>query len=85
MAVVVDDAFFAAMGKMDAVRDVSNCDVAWFVIKYDESGGQPKLVPGELHLTTLERSVEGLTAGDPVSLEVFEQRIISKLKRLSNP
>ncbi len=81
MAVVVDEAFFASMGKMDVVKDVSNSDVAWFVVKYDERGDRPRLVPGELHLTTLERSVEGLTAGIPVTLEVFEQRIISKLQR----
>ncbi len=85
MAVVVDRAFFGAMGKMDVVKDVSNCDVAWFVASYDESSGGIRLRRGDLHLTTLERSVEGLTAGTPVTLDVFEQRIISKLQRLPQP
>ena len=80
MAVVVDESFFAAMGKMDSVESVSNCDVAWFAVKYDERGGRRQLVPSSVQLTTLERSVEGLTAGVPVSLEVFEKRILAKLK-----
>lgn len=81
MAVVVDEAFFGAMGKMDTVNDVSNCDVAWFVMKYQEVGGEIALLPHEVHLTTLERAVEGLTCGEPVSLGEFEKRIIAKIKR----
>lgn len=79
MAVVVDQSFFAALGKMDDVKDVSNCDVAWFVIRYDESGGEAVLTPDFVQLTTLERAVEGLTGGRPVSLETFEARILEKL------
>lgn len=79
MAVVVDQSFFAALGQMDSVRHVSNCDVAWFVVKYDESQGEAELTPDFVQLTTLERTVEGLTAGSPVSLETFEQRILEKL------
>jgi len=85
MAVVVDEAFFNAMGKMDTVSDVSNCDVAWFVMTYSESDGRISLLPHEVHLTTLERAVEGLTCGEPVSLGEFEKRILAKLKRLSLP
>ena len=80
MAVVVDDGFWQAMGRMEEVKDVSNCDVAWFVVKYNGGSDEIKLVRGDVHLTTLERSVEGLTAGVPVSLEVFEQRILAKLQ-----
>ena len=79
MAVVVDQSFFAALGKMDDVKDVSNCDVAWFVVKYDESAGEAVLMPDFVRLTTLERAVEGLTGGRPVSLETFERRIREKL------
>ncbi len=32
-------------------------------------------------MTTLERAVEGLTAGTPVSLQVFEDRIRAKMQR----
>jgi restriction endonuclease NotI len=79
MAVVVDHSFFSALGSMDDVRDVSNCDIAWFVVDFDESGGEFALRPGFVRLTTLERAVEGLTGGNPVSLGLFEQRIREKL------
>jgi len=67
---------------MRRIGDVSNCDIAWFVVGYDESAGSARLVADSVHLTTLEQAVEGLTAGVPVSLEVFEERIRSKLARL---
>ncbi|MCL6431462.1 MAG: hypothetical protein K6V36_11490 [Anaerolineae bacterium] len=82
MAVAVDTDFFAALAPMRGVEDVSNCDIAWFVVGYDESGGSPRLVPDRVHLTTLEQAVEGLTAGVPLSLEAFEERIRAKLARL---
>lgn len=79
MCVVVDRMFFGALGRMETVSDVSNCDIAWFVVRYDEDGA--RLRPDSIHLTTLERSVEGLTAGVPVSLREFEERIKAKLAR----
>jgi hypothetical protein len=79
MAVVVDRNFFDAIGKMDEVRDVPSCDIAWFVVKYAENGGDAVLTRDFARLTTLERAVEGLTGGDPVTLEVFEARIRDKL------
>jgi hypothetical protein len=79
MAVVVDRSFFAALGAMDDVQDISNCDIAWFVVDYDESAGEFALKPGLVRMTTLERAVEGLTGGNPVSLSLFEQRIREKL------
>lgn len=85
MAVVVDEAFFRSMGTMKSVEHISNCDVAWFVLKYAESENKFQLVPDEVHLTTLEDSVIGLTAGVPVSLQVFEQRIIAKINRTARP
>jgi hypothetical protein len=85
MAVVVDRSFFQAMGKMRTVRHISNCDVVWFVVKFEERQGVYRLTPDTTHYTTLEDSVEGLTAGVPVSLEVFEQRVLERLGRLSGP
>ncbi|HXP86474.1 MAG TPA: NotI family restriction endonuclease [Bryobacteraceae bacterium] len=79
MAVVVDEGFFGALGKMDEVKDVSNCDIAWFVVRFHEAGGNAVLEPSFVRLTTLERAVEGLTGGNPVSLETFEARIRAKL------
>ena len=86
MAVVVDDGFFGEFGKnMRDVHHISNCDVAWFVVRYEEHGQRARLVPDSVHLTTLEDSVEGLTAGLAVSMEVFEERILTQLKGLSGP
>ncbi len=79
MAVVVDEAFFAALGPMDHVRHVSNCDIAWFIVRFEETGQGFILHPSVMRLTTLERAVEGLTGGTPVSADVFEERIRAKL------
>ena len=79
MAVVVDRAFFDSMGEMTAVNDISNADIAWFVIRFEESNtGRARLVRDKVVFTTLERSVEGLTGGQPVSLKTFESRIVRK-------
>jgi len=80
MCVLVDRAFFSALAPMESVDDVSNCDICWFVVRYDEGGGEARLTPGFVHLTTLERAVEGLTAGRPVTLQTFEGRIRAKLR-----
>jgi len=79
MAVIVDRSFFDALGKMEAVKDVSSCDIAWFVVRYEESGQGFSLKPDFVRFTTLERAVEGLTGGYPVTLEQFETRIREKL------
>jgi hypothetical protein len=80
MAVVIDRSFFEAMGRMETVPHVSNCDVAGFVVEYKEEEGEAQLVPYRVYLTTLERSVEALTAGIPTDLPTFESRIIAKLQ-----
>lgn len=85
MAVVVDRSFFTAMGQMGTVGHISNCDVAWFVVRLEATNHRFRLVPDSVKYTTLEDSVEGLTAGVPVSLSVFEERIIDKLERISSP
>jgi hypothetical protein len=81
MAVVIDRGFFEAMGKMETVNHVSNCDVVWFVVDYQETGDRAKLVRYQAHYTTLERSVEGLTAGVPTDLPTFETHILQKLQK----
>jgi hypothetical protein len=78
-AVVVDRAFFDALGEMDDVPSLSNADIAWFIVAYREQEQGVALEPDFVRLTTLERAVEGLTAGRPVSLQTFEQRIREKL------
>ncbi len=79
MAVVIDRDFFRNMGPMLYVKDVSNCDVAWFIVRFDESKQDAVLVEEEVRYTTLEQSVEGLTAGTPVSLTEFETRMRTKM------
>ena len=81
IAVVVDHHFFNALGKMETVPNVSNCDIAWFVVRYREHGGRAILEADSVKLTTLEHAVEALTGGDPVNQEEFEKRIREKLGR----
>jgi hypothetical protein len=81
MAVVVDRSFFDALGKMEDVKDISNADVAWFVVGYDEGSIPIKLTRDFVCFTTLERAVEGLTGGMPVTLAEFERRIMEKAVR----
>lgn len=81
MAVVVDECFFEQLGGMDTVGDVSNCDVVWFVVGYDHSGCEAQLCLRHVQMTTLERTVEGLTAGHPSAMGEFENSIRAKLGR----
>jgi hypothetical protein len=41
-----DEGFFGALGKMDEVKHVSNCDIAWFVVRYSEKDGNAARVGG---------------------------------------
>jgi len=81
MAVVVDRPFFDSLGEMDHVTHVSNSDIVWFIVRFDEDfpGGVAKLVVDGVRYTTLERAVEGLTAGAPTSLNAFEEKLRDKL------
>ena len=83
MCVVLDRSFYDELAGMEEVDDLSSCDIAWFVVRYDTSGDRARLERDVVHITTLERAVEGLTAGRPVSQEYFENQIREKLKRAS--
>jgi hypothetical protein len=82
MAVVVDRPFFDSLGPMDKVEHVSNSDIVWFIVRFDEdpSNGIARLAVDDIRYTTLERAVEGLTAGIPTSLDNFEAKIRDKLE-----
>ncbi|NUL81290.1 MAG: hypothetical protein HUU60_01040 [Armatimonadetes bacterium] len=80
MAVVVDEPFYRSLSPMQSESDPSNADIGWFVVNYKAIEERFELAPRFVVYTTLERAVEGLTAGKPVSLETFEQRIRSKLR-----
>ena len=81
MAVVVDKHFFGALGHMEEVEDLSNGDIAWFTVDFeqDHANRRFRLVRDRVRLTTLERATEGLTGGSPVTLAEFEEGIRSKL------
>lgn len=83
MAVVVDKRFWSSFRPMRKVAHLSNADIVWFVVDYDPpEAGAYKLRSSETVFTTLEDAVEGLTGGDPVTLEQFEATIVGKLGRL---
>ncbi len=73
MAVVVDEPFFNSLGPISEIPHLSNADIAWFVISYDVENGKMNL--SKRIYSTLENSVEALTAGIPRSLEAFEGRL----------
>lgn len=85
MAVVVDRSFFDSLGEMDYVTDVSNADIVWFIVKFEYADGESDahITRDEIRFTTLERAVEGLTGGKPVSLKTFENRIRERINKKS--
>ena len=80
MAVVIDRAFWESLGGMREVKDLSNCEIVWFVVSFaPASDGRFSLKRDATHFTTLANSVEGLTGGTPMSLERFEKQIRDRL------
>ena len=81
MAVVIDKPFFLSMGEMTKVEHISNSDIIWFLVDFVKVEGSKyyQLVVVDEFATTLESSIEGLTGGEPVSLEEFETRILGKV------
>jgi hypothetical protein len=87
MAVVVDEPFWNSLGRITEVPYISNSDIVWFIVKYvprEESHPvNPPCFQIELKSTykcTLDRAVEGLTGGTPVSLECFEGELKKRLR-----
>ena len=81
MGVVVDRPFYEWLAAMEAVNDISNSDIIWFVMDYEENleTATARLIRNKTHFTTLERAIDGLTGGLPVSLSEFETRILAKI------
>jgi len=80
MAVVIDRAFWESLGDMREIKQLSNCEIVWFVVSFAPSeGGWFALKRHETHFTTLVNAVEGLTGGTPMSLERFEKQIRDRL------
>jgi hypothetical protein len=82
MAVVIDKAFWNSLSAMREVKDVSNCEIVWFVVSFSSSGsGRFTIQQDSVHFTTLNHAVEGLTGGMPMSLDRFEREIRARLTR----
>ncbi|WAC22939.1 NotI family restriction endonuclease [Blastomonas sp. SL216] len=73
MSVVIDTPFRSSLGSFVTVKHLSNCDIVWFVVEYDETTGKLKLA--DTIATTLESSIEALTAAIPLSQEAFQGQI----------
>lgn len=81
MVVVIDRPFLDAMDEMETVDHVSNCDIVWVVVGYDETvdPGKATLVIDTMIYTTLDGAIKGLTAGNPTTLPDFEDKLQGKL------
>jgi hypothetical protein len=81
MAVVIDCAFWNSLGVMREVKELSNSEIVWLVVKYESANERYILSRDQVHFTTLNGAVEGLTGGTPMSLERFESQIRARLPR----
>jgi hypothetical protein len=79
MAVVIDEDFFETLAGLDRERHLSNAEIAWFIVGYDQKPGGWKLTPREVVFTQLDASVKSLTGGVPLSKEKFEEQLRSRL------
>ncbi len=82
MVVVVDSPFLNAMAAMPSVDHISNCDIVWCIVDYEEKATTAELFVQMVQYTTLEDSVIGLTAGTPTTLPDFEDRLLKKAIKL---
>lgn len=64
---------------------LSNADIAWCLADYDESTDPPTLKIERAAFQTLERAVEGLTGGFPVTLPDFEVKVAEKIAEKEKP
>ena len=83
MAVVVDEEFFASLGPIAAEPHPSNADIAWVILRYrdDTIRGLAKMELKEILYCTLERAVEGLTAGTPTTQDEFEKNLKRRMQK----
>ncbi len=85
LALVVDKAFYDEFGEAPQANDVSNADIIWFVVDYKASDNNAKLKQHSLRMTTLERSIESLVGGEPITKGDFERQIREKLNTSGHP
>ncbi len=80
MVVVIDSEFHGAMDVMESADHISNSDIVWVVVDFDESasGDRAPLIVKKTVLSTLEESVKALTSGRPTTLPEFEAKLAGK-------
>jgi len=82
MAVVVDEDFFNQLGKMKPANDLSNADLVWFVVQYEETPQGFVLKPkGEPFIVKLKEAETALVAALPLPRAKFEEAIQAKLQK----
>ena len=80
MAVIIDRGFWDSLGEMRETRELSNAEIAWFVVTLKPvENTRFELIPYQVHFTTLTNAVEGMTGGTPMSQERFEDQIRARL------
>jgi len=79
LALVVDAAFYNQLGQIPQEGDQSNADILWFVVDYKLHDDIAEIEKRQLGLTTLDKSVQHLTGGVPISKTEFEEEIKKKL------
>ena len=83
MAVVIDEAFFSSLVGLERQKHLSNAEIVWFVVGYEQVADSWKLVRREAVFSMLEASVKSLTGGVPLPRERFEQQLRRKLAEAS--
>jgi hypothetical protein len=82
MAVVIDEAFFESLVGLEREKHLSNAEIVWFIVRYDQKSNVWELVPHEVVFTKLDASIKALTGGVPLSRERFEAQLLQKLRVL---
>jgi len=65
---------------LDRERHLSNAEIVWFIVAYEQNGSRWRIIRKDAVFTKLESSVKALTGGVPLSKEAFEEQLFSKLK-----
>ena len=83
MAVVVDDDFFNEFSRtISEANDLSNAQVVWFIVKYQEGDSGVRLQPSRVFMTSLDESMKGLVAAIPLPKQQFEDALRSRFQRM---
>jgi hypothetical protein len=79
MAVVVDESFFESLVGLEPEEYLSNAEIAWFVVGYDNKSTKWTLSPRKVVFSNLVSSVKALTGGVALPRHEFEAQLRVKL------